>query len=790
MKKLFLSHLNAFFGKELELRVRLFHVLAITGVILCIAMTGVSIVGRMWASMAINMGAGAASLFLLLYSARTRKYQLCYSLTIGAIFFVLFPSLFFSGGGYRGGMPFFFVFAIVFTVYMLDGWIMLGVTALELVFYSVLCVVAYQRPDLIVPFQSEAAVVTDVIVGLVSVGISLGATMFIQVHMYQKQQRELEQAQQEAEAASRAKSNFLANMSHEIRTPIHMILGMNEIIHRESRSTQVLEYSERISETSKMLLSLVDSVLDVSKIESGKMELIPATYETDELVKTLGLIGWTNCQKKELGFQTQIGPDLPPTLHGDLVHIRQIGSNLLSNAAKYTEQGTVTLSVYREPGRREGEILLCISVEDTGSGIRREVIPTLFESFTRADLAAHRNIEGTGLGLPIVKGLTALMNGTLSVTSEVGKGSTFTVKLPQRVVTEQPERREDRKMTFLAPGVRILVVDDNEGNRMVMQELLTPSQAMVDTAASGADCLRMAEENRYHLIFMDYMMPEMDGLETMERLRRCPGFRTPVIALTADATPETGRKLREGGFSACLTKPVPWSKLKEAMLAYLPEQLVTLIPEPEPAAPGCSKELTELLEPYGVHPQEAMQYFENSMERYADLAGLFLNRDEEERRKVQALWDRKDYAGLRFPVHALKGKAGNLGMSRLVGVCAYIEKLCVEKKGEELESILPYLMYLWRRGSQGLALLVRSQSPEPFGEQEGDGDPAQLLELLRQFRRKPSLVHLEGLLRQEKDPEGRAQLEHIRALVRQIDFDGAAAEAAAYLNWKNGGERR
>ena len=286
MKKAIILYLNTFFGKELELRVRLFHVLAITGIIICIIMTGVSIAGGMVISTIINAGAGLVSLFLLLYSAKTKRYQFCYYMTIVVIFFILFPSLFFSGGGYKGGMPFFFVFAGVFTVYMLDGWPMLLVTLAELVFYSRICVTAYTHPEHVIPFESEEAVVADVIIGLVTVTVSLGATMFVQVRMYRKQQQKLEDAQKQAEKASQAKSVFLANMSHEIRTPIHMILGMNEIIHRESRSSQVRDYSEKIDDTSKMLLSLVDSVLDVSKIESGKMELI----------RTLALIGRTNCR--------------------------------------------------------------------------------------------------------------------------------------------------------------------------------------------------------------------------------------------------------------------------------------------------------------------------------------------------------------------------------------------------------------------------------------------------------------------------------------------------------------
>ena len=777
MKKWAGALIRRFFGKDLDLRIKLFHVLAITGTIVSIITTAVSAAGGFPVTAVINAFSGVVSLGLLIYSAKSGRYQFCYAVTIVCIFFVLFSSIFVTGGGYQGGMPFFFVFAVVFTAYMLDGWRMLVVALLELMFYTGLCLYAYWYPEQIVPFETEAMVVTDVIVGFVIVSAALGITMYIQTRMYRKQQRELEQARKEAETANEAKSAFLANMSHEVRTPIHMILGMNEILRRGSREEKTKNYSEKIEETGKMLLSLVDSVLDVSKIESGKMELTTAPYSTKELTDILALIGKTQCSKKNLEFHLELDEKLPEYLVGDLGHIRQIASNLLSNAAKYTERGSVTLKIEERPSQEERTILLFISVADTGTGIRKEDQENLFRAFTRLDTDSHQQIEGTGLGLTIVKKLSELMGGQIRVDSVYGEGSTFSVELPQKLLAPGEETKRS-EADFLAPGARLLVVDDNEGNRNLMQAFLAPAGIATDLAESGARCLELVQKNAYDAILMDYMMPDMSGLETLQKLKKLPQFHTPVIALTADAGTETEKRLLRGGFAAFLTKPISRKQLLRAILNYLPTRLIQPAPVKKPTQ--MDQHLAEKLQPCGVILEEGLRYFEGDAEEYKKTAGLFYRYAAEELKTVEELYRKGDYEKLRYSVHTLKGKARNMGMERLSETAAYVESLCARKETEEARSLMPFLLYLGKLGMKGLKIAAGELPPQERPRTVYENCLETLGGFLKDCRRKPSLDCIATLLEQEQNPEKRKLLETMTEQVRQISFREAEETFRTY----------
>ncbi|MCM1268682.1 MAG: ATP-binding protein [Bacteroidales bacterium] len=392
-----------------------------------------------------------------------------------------------------------------------------------------------------------------------------------------------------AEAANEAKSLFLANMSHEIRTPINVILGMNEMILRENRNEQIDEYAKSIDSAGSSLLYLVNDVLDISKIESGKLEILESDYELTSFIHDCYNMVAEKAGKKGLELIVSCNPQLPSRLKGDESRLRQVITNLLSNAAKYTETGSITLSF--DGSEQDGKLQLVVIVKDTGIGIREENMQKLFTQFTRFDMEKNRNIEGTGLGLALTKRLTDLMQGTLDLQSVYGVGTTVTFTVPQQIVSSEPvgdfhhnyasaaAKNEPYHQRFEAPDARILIVDDVKVNLKVIVGLLKSTKIQMDTATSGRQCLEMVTQTPYDLIFMDHMMPEMDGMETyaeMKKLENSLNKDTPVIMLTANAITGIREQFLQAGFTDYLAKPVNGEKLETIILKYLPKEKYTL----------------------------------------------------------------------------------------------------------------------------------------------------------------------------------------------------------------------
>lgn len=489
--------------------------------------------------------------------------------------------------------------------------------------------------------------------------------------------RKEKRSQQEAEAANMAKSSFLANMSHEIRTPINAILGMNEMILREEKDPAIRGYAGNIQASGNSLLSIVSDVLDISKIESGKLEIIPVDYEVNSLISDCCNMAAGRAKAKELELLVECADNVPMKLCGDETHIRQIIMNLLTNAVKYTEKGTVKLIV---SGRfTDGGFVLKVDVSDTGIGIAEENLPQLFTQFQRFDLQRNRNIEGTGLGLSIVKRLCDLMSGSITARSVLGSGSTFTVELPQKVVDSTPcggvnlnysaGAEHEYHHSFEAPEAKILAVDDLPVNLLVIANLLKETRIKIDTAGSGRECLDKCSQQKYDLILMDHMMPEMDGVLTFEKLhgdKSSPNFETPVIMLTANALAGMREQYMDVGFADYVSKPVRGAKLEEAIRRNLPESLIKPA-SPEIPAEAVSTEPSGFADICGAVPElnvnAALQYCCGSAELLNDLLHDFTENDHFS--DLKAAFEEKRWEDYRRHAHSLKSTSLMIGLTGL-----------------------------------------------------------------------------------------------------------------------------
>ena len=552
---------------------------------------------------------------------------------------------------------------------------------------------------------------------------------------------QLKEASDTALAASQAKSQFLAQMSHEIRTPINAVLGMNEMILRESDSPAVLDYAANIQSAGKNLLTLINSILDFSKIEDGKMEIVPVRYETITLIDDLVNIISERVKKKGLVFKTEINPALPKVLYGDDVRVRQIITNILSNAVKYTHKGSVTLRI----GGSELDAdtwELQVSVSDTGIGIRAEDMDKLFQSFQRLDEERNRNIEGTGLGISIVQKLLAMMDSKLNVTSVYGEGSDFSFRLIQKIIDKNPvgDYEENRrkhldtvaqKKFLQAAGAKILVVDDNDMNLKVIAGLLRRNKIVPDLAQSGRQCLELAKKNFYHVIFLDNMMPVMNGVETLHALRRekILSGKTAVVMLTAGAMAGMRETYLREGFDDYLSKPIDVSELESVLEKHLPKELLSFEFETQkrsatkstenlpvnapdvstnkaiaaPATADSSDEETKIFDDENdadifnrnereifavacpdINLDVGLKYCMDSKSFLTEILSDFT--EEQRAKKIQAAFDAGDVKNYQILVHALKSTSLSIGAENLSEQAKALESAAKENAVEKIQA--------------------------------------------------------------------------------------------------------
>ncbi len=505
---------------------------------------------------------------------------------------LLFPETFFSAGGFYSGMPEWFVLCFIYISIILEG-------KRKIVFF-LLCTVetlicywlALYYPDLAAANTLEHSFL-DSAVSVIMVGFVTSVLLLFLNRMYEEENELAKRQKKEIEELNKAENHFFSSMSHEIRTPINTIIGLNEIILRGDIPEDVAENARNIQGASKMLLTLINDILDLSKIESGKMEILNVSYETGVFFSEIVNMIWIKAKQKGLEFKLYVDPSIPSMLCGDEVRIRQVLINLLNNAVKYTSEGSITLSVRCER-LMFNKVRVWYTVEDTGQGVKKENIPYIFNAFKRVDEEKNRHIEGTGLGLSIVQQLVELMDGEISVNSVYTKGSKFIVMLEQDIIDDKElgtftlasrmkiHDREQYKQSFEAPEAHILVVDDNEMNLMVVRKLLAETKIQIDAVLSGAECLKLTQVQHYDGILMDHLMPEMDGIQCFHALRTQPGGLcqdVPVIALTANAGSDNQLLYRMEGFSGYLAKPVSGALLEAAVLSILPKELVRLSEE-------------------------------------------------------------------------------------------------------------------------------------------------------------------------------------------------------------------
>ena len=548
--------------------------------------------------------------------------------------------------------------------------------------------------------------------------------------------RKLQAASDTAMAASQAKSQFLAQMSHEIRTPINAILGMNEMILRESKSPDISDYAANIQSAGKTLLTLINSILDFSKIEDGKMEIVPVRYETATLIDDLVNMISEKARKKGLQFKTEIDSTLPRSLYGDDVRLRQIVTNILTNAVKYTHEGSVTLNMSGKTIDAD-TFELHVKISDTGIGIRAEDMDKLFQSFQRIDEERNRNIEGTGLGIAIVQKLLSMMDSKLEVASVYGKGSEFSFKLTQKIIdknpigdyearhVKNPDKTSDKKY-LTAAGAKVLAVDDNDMNLKVISGLLKRNKIFPDLAESGQQGIELVKKNFYHVIFMDNMMPVMSGVETLKKMRaeNILSDKTKVIMLTASAIAGMRETYLREGFDDYLSKPIEVSELEKILEKHLPAELVafesdtqTAPIEPAPIEddePVGEDEFSRREKKFfattcpDIDLEIALKYCMDSKSFYVQMLTTFV--DIKRAEKIQAAFESDDVKNYQILVHALKSTSLSIGATALSERAKNLELAAKENRLEELRANHGALMVEYQKVREEISKWLEANS--------------------------------------------------------------------------------
>lgn len=581
---------------------------------------------------------------------------------------VFFPVMYFTSGGMISGMTIWFIVSLIifwlilkkpycFIMYIVNAAILTSCFVIELNF-----------PELVRPIETKTAIAIDIIQCMLVVSALIGVIFKYQTTIYEKQKENLRQQTIELretmlalERANEAKNSFLANMSHEIRTPINAIMGMNEIILRESKEDKTLEYADDIKRSSKLLLEFVDSMLDYSKMESGTLEIEELTYKTEDLVRSVNKMIKPKLARKGLEYKLTIDSDIPENLIGDNFKIIRVATHLLSNAVKYTEKGYIAFTVGHEKNADPDYVDIVMSVADTGVGIREENLENLFSGFNRIDIDKHRSIEGIGMGLAVTKKLVEMMGGTITAMSVYGSGSMFTVKIPQKIAPATKAETQEEIIidrNFIAPHAKILAVDDNKINLQVINHILRKYKIRTDVAISGTECIELCKRNSYDLILMDHMMPAPDGIETLKIIRETDNFNreTPVAVVTANAVKGAREEYLKEGFSDYLSKPIDIKQLEKTLVKLLPDSLVEYENDTDEDADFSVDEW--------IDHKKGLRSFSGNKDIYNDILLTYRGQLRKYRDILPMYVEKSDWKNYTIVMHSIKSSSANINADK------------------------------------------------------------------------------------------------------------------------------
>lgn len=613
------------------------------------------------------------------------------------------------------------------------------------------------------------------------------------------EERKLEAELKVAKASSEAKSSFLSNMSHEIRTPINAVLGMDEMILRETSDPAIVEYASNLRDAGKTLLGLVNDILDFSKIEAGKLEIIPVEYDLSSVINDLVNMILAKAQDKGLELIVDVDEAMPHYLYGDEIRIKQVILNILTNAVKYTEKGSVRLSLRHEK-QDEDHIAMSVSVKDTGIGIKEEDLKKLYSPFERIEEERNRTIEGTGLGMSIVKQLLSLMDSSLKVESVYGEGSDFSFMIVQKVVNWTPigdftERMREAhsghkayREAFRAPDAVILVVDDTPMNLTVIKGYLKNTHIQIETAESGQETLNKVKEKKYDCIFLDHRMPIMDGVETFRNMKTLEGNLnpdTPVVALTANAISGARENYMSEGFTDYLSKPVDPIRLEKLLMELLPEEKYETYKvqaeEKSDAAEGEDEALSEVFtdtsgipEVEGTDRKEALKA-SGSAEVLRQVMEQFAITIPSKHKLISDLWQSGDIKNYTIEVHALKSSARLIGATALSELARELEDAGNDNDVEKINAKTPALLYDYNEFKERLAFLTEDED-----RQERDIiDPEELKEGLEALKEMVGAFDFDSadmcvaeLNKYAMPTDFKEDFEELKVRLSEVDADG------------------